>query len=436
VAVGYLALSADDVGQHNVAIGRQALENLNIATASNTYNTAVGSTAGAAVTTGIRNTIVGGLAADALTEGGRNVSLGYAALSADTKGSRSVAIGYEALGTQNFTTATDNYNVGIGYLAGNVISTGLRNTLVGGLAGDVLTDADENTAMGYGALSSDTLGSKSTALGRSALGQQNFTTATNTLNTAVGYFAGLEVTTGVQNTIVGAEAADAMTSGSSNTFMGYQTGGSGVITGGANNGFGTSALLQLTSGDNNIGVGNAAGMDITSGDGNICIGHDSGRPASPSGSISTGDNQICLGNNNITTISQRVSTTVTSDQRDKTDVVDLSIGLDFVKALEPVVYKWDQRSDYLDPEDDSVTIDNVTPDGTHKKPQLDVGFLAQKVVEQEEALGHKISDETNLVSSLSVDGTRYGLKYEKFVPILVKAIQELSAEVEKLKSGG
>jgi hypothetical protein len=227
-----------------------------------------------------------------------------------------------------------------------------------------------------------------------------------------------------------------MTTGGANTFMGYQTGGSGVITGDANNGFGTSALLALTSGNNNIGVGNAAGMDITSGDGNICIGHDSGRSASPSGSLTTGDNQICLGNNNITTISQRVSTTVTSDARDKTDVVDLNVGLDFVKALEPVVYKWDQRSDYLDPEDDSVTIDNVTPDGTHKKPQLDVGFLAQKVVEQEEALGHKISDETNLVSSLSVDGTRYGLKYEKFVPILVKAIQELSAEVETLKSGG
>ena len=45
VAGGYLALSTDDVGQHNVAIGRQALENLNIATASNTYNVAIGSSA-------------------------------------------------------------------------------------------------------------------------------------------------------------------------------------------------------------------------------------------------------------------------------------------------------------------------------------------------------------------------------------------------------
>ena len=351
-------------------------------------------------------------------------------------GSNSIAIGLGALQSQNYSTATDSFNTVVGHGVGASITTGVQNTIIGAEAGDALTDADGNVAVGYGALTTNILGSRSVAIGRDALSSQNPATATNMFNVAVGEDAGHLISTGVQNTIVGAQVADAMTTGGANTFMGYQTAGSGNVTGDANNGFGTSALLQLTSGNNNVGVGNAAGMDITSGEGNICIGHDSGRSASPSGSISTGDNQICLGNNNITAISQRVSTTVTSDQRDKTDVVDLSVGLDFVKALEPVVYKWDQRSDYLDPEDDSVTIDNVTPDGTHKKPQLDVGFLAQKVVEQEEALGHKISDQTNLVSSLSVDGTRYGLKYEKFVPILVKAIQELSAEVEKLKSGG
>jgi len=81
-----------------------------------------------------------------------------------------------------------------------------------------------------------------------------------------------------------------------------------------------------------------------------------------------------------------------------------------------------------------MTLDDVTPDGTHKKPQLDVGFLAQKVIEQEEALGYKMSDETNLVSGVSADGKSYGLKYEKFVPILVKAVQELSTQVTALQA--
>jgi len=38
-----------------------------------------------------------------------------------------------------------------------------------------------------------------------------------------------------------------------------------------------------------------------------------------------------------------------------------------------------------------------------------------------------------LISSLSNDGKMYGLKYNKFVPMLVNAVQELSAEIEKLK---
>ena len=39
-----------------------------------------------------------------------------------------------------------------------------------------------------------------------------------------------------------------------------------------------------------------------------------------------------------------------------------------------------------------------------------------------------------LVTNLTEDGERYGLKYERLVPVLVNAIKELSAEVEQLKS--
>jgi len=74
------------------------------------------------------------------------------------------------------------------------------------------------------------------------------------------------------------------------------------------------------------------------------------------------------------------------------------------------------------------------PDGTYKKDQLDVGFLAQDVATLEEQLGFGKSDKKNLISSLSEDGQMYGLKYNKFVPMLVNAIQELSAEIDKLKA--
>ena len=144
-----------------------------------------------------KNTL-GGLAGDALTDADINVAVGYGALSSDTLGSKSVAIGKNSLFTQNFTTATDSNNTGVGHNTGSNITTGVENTLIGALAGDALTDADENTAVGKSALSADTLGSRSTAIGQGTLATQNFTTATQTYNTAVGFQAGNAVTTGTR----------------------------------------------------------------------------------------------------------------------------------------------------------------------------------------------------------------------------------------------
>ena len=105
----------------------------------------------------------------------------------------------------------------------------------------------------------------------------------------------------------------------------------------------------------------------------------------------------------------------------------MDLGLEFINKLEPVTYRWDKRSKYSDDQ-------SATPDGTHKEEQLEGGFLAQDVEAIEEQYGHKLSDNTNLTFHLSEDEKMYGIKYGKFVPMLVKAVQELSAEVEELKA--
>ena len=239
------------------------------------------------------------------------------------------------------------------------------------------------------------------------------------MNVAVGTDAGAAVTTGTFNTIVGGLAGDAMTTGSSNTFVGMQAASGGTVTG-----------------DDNTCVGKSCGFALSGGDNNTLLGHDAGITGSPGGNVTTASNHICLGDENVTSANIQVAFGIASDERDKTDFADLNIGLDFVKALEPVTYYWDKRSKYGDKYADDYDLNAQTPDGTHKEDWMDVGFKAQAVEVLEEAAGYKAADKKNLTVSNTEDGKQYSLQYEKFVPILVKAIQELSAEVEKLKSGG
>jgi len=144
------------------------------------------------------------------------------------------------------------------------------------------------------------------------------------------------------------------------------------------------------------------------------------------------DNRIVLGDENITNAYIQVDWTVSSDARDKTDFTALDLGLDFVKALAPVTYKWDKRSKYGDKSAEDYDLNAQTPDGTHKEDWLDIGFKAQEVEALEIAAGYTKENKTNLVSSHTDDGKQMGLQYSKFVPILVKAIQEQQALIESL----
>ena len=157
-----------------------------------------------------------------------------------------------------------------------------------------------------------------------------------------------------------------------------------------------------------------------------------------------------MGDENISSFSCQVSLTATSDERDKTDFKDLDLGLDFVNALKPVTYVWDKRTNYIDKTDvttfdedgkvkhegwDLTTdLDKVTSDGSKKDDDLQVGFKAQDVIALEDAAGYKLSDKTNLTATVTSDGKQYGLRYERFVPMLVKALQELSAKNDALEA--
>jgi hypothetical protein len=178
-----------------------------------------------------------------------------------------------------------------------------------------------------------------------------------------------------------------------------------------------------------------SGVNLTTGSNNSFLGKDAGRLGSPGGSITTGSNNIVLGDENITNAYIQVAFTVASDERDKTDFNNLDLGLDFVTKLNPVTYKWDKRIKYVAEKDrETIDLNTIEHNGTHKEDWLDIGFKAQEVEALEKASGYDKDTNTNLLVTLTEDGKQYGLQYEKFVPILVNAIKELKTENDNLKS--
>jgi hypothetical protein len=128
-----------------------------------------------------------------------------------------------------------------------------------------------------------------------------------------------------------------------------------------------------------------------------------------------------MGSGRMTNAYIQIAWTVTSDARDKTNIVDAKYGLNFVNELRPVEYKWDKRIRY----------ENNTPDGTHKESKSQLGFLAQDVIALEKKYG---GVEKDLLIADDETDELYRITETKMIPVLVKALQELSAQVETLKS--
>jgi hypothetical protein len=254
-----------------------------------------------------------------------------------------------------------------------------------------------NTAFGISALESNTNSGGNTAIGFEAL-KLNLTGGSNT---AVGDQA-LESNTASANTAVGAASLTLNTTGASNTACGGGSLSANLI-GNSNAAFGANALLVATN-DGNTAVGATALSTLTTGVNNTGIGFG----AQPS--TATVSNTITLGNSSIATLRCQVTTiTALSDQRDKKDIVDIPAGLDFVQALRPVAFMWNMR--------DGGKID---------VPEF--GFIAQELQAAQETTGITVP---NLVSLENPE--RLEASQSTLLPVLVKAIQELKAELDALK---
>jgi hypothetical protein len=325
------------------------------------------------------NTAVGYAAMDELTSGDENTLMGYSAGHSITTGNQNCAFGSVALGENISSSANSAF--GENALMNN---TAANNSAFGAFALDANTTGTNNSAFGKNALSTNVDGAGNTAVGKDVL-----VASTGASNTAVGYNALTANTSGAQNTAVGTNAGKSITDGTYSTYLGYGAGGTNTGTqnvylggnaGGAGSGangqnvvigadagysgngaddnvfVGWHAGLGILTGDDNTAIGSQAGDELTSGDNNCFVGLQAGTADSPSGAITTGSNEICLGNSSITEAHIKVDWTVSSDGRDKAEQTNFTGGLDWINAMQPITYYWDQRASYCSVTDPTLKI--------------------------------------------------------------------------------
>lgn len=241
-------------------------------------------------------------------------------------------------------------------------------------------------------------------------------------NIAIGVGAMFSVVTGRENFSAGTNSNAVNTGGNYNVSIGelsmrYAIGSSDNVA------LGHAALRQMTNGTNATALQNCVGI---------------GRNSAVSG-----DNQVQIGNSSQTTY---VFGTVQnrSDERDKTDIRDTDLGIDFIMGLRPVDGRWNMRDDYLEEYQVQIgTNDNDEPvfetrsrqlpnDGSKARNRFHHWFIAQEVKELCDKLGvdfggyqdHSLNDGCDVKT----------LGYDEFIPPTVKAVQQCWARLDELEA--
>jgi len=272
------------------------------------------------------------------------------------------------------------------------------------------------------------------------VGRNNIPGGTSTMFGSVALASNIN---GSSNTAIGASTLTFLTSGFSCTAVGENA--LNNTNGSENSGFGALAGMSLTIGSENTAIGWAAMDGSTTVNNSSALGY---------GALVTGSNQVQLGDSRTTTFAFGAVQN-RSDIRDKADVRNTELGLDFIKALRPVDFKWDMRDYYrpirpAKPSKDAteeekakyqidlakwiedVKLENITHDGSKKRNRFHHGLIAQEVkaVLDEKGIDfggfqdHKIAGGDDVLS----------IGYGELIAPMIKAIQELSAEIASLKA--
>jgi hypothetical protein len=244
------------------------------------------------------------------------------------------------------------------------------------------------------------------SLGFTATGGFTDSTFSGSNNVGVGNVALGKLTTGSNNVGVGHNAAISCRTGSGNAVIGH------------------GALWDNIDGSYNTAVGTSAGNNNT-GSSNTFIGYRAGRGSSSKsfnnttcigvGSVATDSNQIVLGTAVNTVIGGQYN--VISDARDKSEIRDTIIGLDFISQLRPVDYKCSPRN---------------SSDDTPAGKRFHHGLIAQEVKVAMDTMGVDFGGYQDHKVNGGADQLTLG--YSELIAPMIQSIKELSAKICELES--
>lgn len=399
-AIGSNALSSSTTGNFNLALGHNSLASFNN---SNTTGPC---------------TAVGYGSLRQLTTGGSNTALGYNSLNAATTTVRTIALGNEALST--YTGTGDFIFIGGMYSGQNIPSTARRSVVIGTEASSSIDATEFNVSIGY---QTSVSGTRNIAIGTYARGEvTSFTSG----NVVIGDFASFaENGSTVSNVVAIGSSANAYAATS------ISIGRSAQVRASATSSISIGYLANIY-GANNIALGQSSGVDTsntTPSTGCTAIGSSARAVGTNSIAIGTSaqvtaSNAILIGPNTTAGVANSVTLgssshtsyniytaqwTNISDARDKKDIEDLDLGLSVINKLNPVKFRWNLR--------DGGRLDD-----------LDSGFIAQEVLA---AVG---SDNNKFLRVVNTDDeNQLRLSSTCLIPIMVNAINELTAEIEMLR---
>lgn len=293
--------------------------------------------------------------------------------------------------------------------------------LIGQNSGQYATDASSCTYVGS-VSGYRSFGNHNSAFGSGSLAfgghYENRFSTKSSHNVAMGHNAGYHVY-GNNNTFLGSEA------GFYTGYAGNRSEGNVVI--------GRQAAYDQRTMNNSVIIGyNACYSSSYKANSNcVVIGYDA-RPYS-----STINNEVILGNSSIQYFRCNAGRSSLSDARDKTDIKELPVGLDYINALKPVKYKWDYREEHYTENENGELVAPIK-DGTYE-----AGFTAQNLKEvQDKYKADYLKTYNDMPADYDEDGNPLegvagidilDITQEHLLPVAIKAIQELSAKVDSLE---